>query len=113
MKNHRDVCYAINAGYVEYAGLPGRVRTGCPNTPDYKSPFCASHKPAVALRSSGVAEPQDKSSSSQTLSQQDSSQEPIGLITGKRSTRNSTLYQVLAHISGIRHNGIIIVYSCR
>ena len=100
MKNHRDVCYAINAGYVEYAGLPGRVRTGCPNTPDYKSPFCASHKPAVALRSSGVAEPQDKSSS-QTLSQQDSSQEPIGLIIGKRSTRSTTLYQVLAHISGI------------
>ncbi len=97
MKNHRDVCYAINAGYSEYAGLPGRVRTGCPNTPDYKSLFCALHKPAVALRSAGVAEPQDtcKSSSSQTLSQQDSSQEPIGLIIGKRSTRNSTLYKVL------------------
>ena len=46
VKNYRDVCHATNAGYVEYAGLPGRVRTGCPNTPDYKSPFCALHKPA-------------------------------------------------------------------
>ena len=35
MKNHRDVCLATNAGYTEYNGLP--VRTGCPNSPDYKS----------------------------------------------------------------------------
>ena len=93
MKNHRDVCYATNAGYVEYAGLPGQVRTGCPNTPDYKSLFCALHKPAVAVRSTRIEESQDKSSSPD-LSQQDSFREPIGLIIGKQSTRNSTLYQV-------------------
>ena len=78
---------------MEYAGLPGRVRTECPITPDYKSPFCTLHKPAVAVRSTEIEESLDKSNSSD-LSQQNSSREPIGLIIGKKSTRNSTLYQV-------------------
>ena len=50
MKNHRQVCFATKAGYVDYRGLPGRVRTGCPNSPDYQSAFCHIHKPAVAMR---------------------------------------------------------------
>jgi hypothetical protein len=40
MKNHRDVCCATNAGYSEYTGLPGRVRTGCPNTPGLHTVMC-------------------------------------------------------------------------
>jgi len=37
MKNQRDVCNAREVGYVEYPGLPGRIKTGCMNTPAYKS----------------------------------------------------------------------------
>ena len=76
MKNHRDVCSAVNAGYVEYKGLPGRVRTGCPNTPAFKSQYCALHKPAAI--------PGDTTSTG----------DEVGMITGKRETRNCVLYEV-------------------
>ena len=74
MKNHRSVCYAINAGYVEYSGLPGIIRTGCPNTPAYKSRYCSLHNPSV------------KESASST--------EAPGMITRKRVTRQGTSYEV-------------------
>lgn len=45
MKNRRDVCAADHAGFVEYAGLPGKVKTGCMNTPEQRSKFCSKHKP--------------------------------------------------------------------
>ena len=41
MKNHRDLCFSTDAGYAEYMGLPGRVRTGCPNTPDCVTILCS------------------------------------------------------------------------
>ena len=67
MKNHRDVCSATAAGYVEFKGLPGRVQSGCPNTPDYKSRYCLLHKPAVAIHTStdddGLAQSQKDSTS--------------------------------------------------
>lgn len=82
MKNHRYICYATNAGYIEYQGLPGRVRTGCPNTPGYKSLYCAIHKPVIAVPTGG-----DNSDHTDNT-------EPVALIIGKRQTRTSTLYQV-------------------
>ena len=33
MKNSHEVCFATRAGYAEFNGLPGKVSTGCPNTP--------------------------------------------------------------------------------
>ena len=84
MKNHRDVRQATYAGYTEYDSLPGRVHTGCPTTPDYKSKYCKLHKPlAVVPEASNV----DGSSSSGVEDQ-------VGLITGIRMTRNSVHYQV-------------------
>ena len=47
MKNHRSVCAANKAGYIQYDGLPGRVKTGCINTPEQKHRFCSLHKPRV------------------------------------------------------------------
>ena len=44
MKNHRDVCYAKDAGFIQFDGLPGLIKTGCPASPDYKSQYCAQHK---------------------------------------------------------------------
>lgn len=44
MKNRRHVCNARDAGYIEYPGLPGKVKTGCMLTPEYKSKYCSEHK---------------------------------------------------------------------
>lgn len=91
MKNHRNVCLATHAGYAEYDGLPGRVRTGCPNSPDYLSPYCALHKPSVATKQCLNVE--DESTEEQS-SVKESNQDLLGIITDKRVTRKSTLYQV-------------------
>ena len=45
MKNRRDVCMAWEAGYIEYEGLEGKIKTGCINTPEQKSQYCTLHKP--------------------------------------------------------------------
>lgn len=45
MKIHRDVCKAPrDVGYVHYDGLPGAIKTGCTNTPDFASRYCEHHK---------------------------------------------------------------------
>jgi len=44
MYNCRHVCNAKDAGYVEYPGLPGKMKTGCMRTPEYKSRYCSEHK---------------------------------------------------------------------
>ena len=49
MKNNREVCSAADAGYIEYAGLPGSVKTGCTETPERKSKFCPLHKLRLLL----------------------------------------------------------------
>ena len=43
MKNRRDVCYAKDAGYIEFTGLPGSIKSGCHATPAYKSRYCDDH----------------------------------------------------------------------
>ena len=88
MKNYRDVCFAVNAGYVEYKGLPGRVRTGCQNTPQYMSRYCGVHNPVVAIPQNIQLDDNPKPSTSATREDQ------VGLIVNKRVTRRSTLYEV-------------------
>ena len=87
MKNHRDVCFAASAGYVEYKGLTGRVRTGCPNTPEFKSHYCALHRPAVIPKRDSIGTGIATSSTSLA-------EEQVGMIIGKRETRNCILYEV-------------------
>jgi hypothetical protein len=83
MKNHRDVCLATEAGFVEYLGLPGKVKIGCCNTPDLKSRYCSLHKPTAI-------DPRQGSSDESGL--QDNQ---VGLILNKRLTRTQTHYQVV------------------
>lgn len=71
--NMRDVCCATYAGYTEYEGLPGRVRTAW--MLEHPNIYCTVHKPAIALS-------------------KDDRGEPVGLITGKRTTRSTTMYEV-------------------
>ena len=47
MKNQRDVCYAKDAGCIRFKGLPGLIKTGCPQTPAFMSRYCQQHKPQV------------------------------------------------------------------
>jgi len=77
MKSHRNVCHAIAPDYTEYTGLQGKVQTGCPNTPVYRSPYCIAHKPVISV--------------------QKGAEKPVGLIIEKNSKvmRNSTFYQVI------------------
>ena len=82
MKNHWDVCYASSAGFANFKGLDGQVRIGCQNTPEFKSRYCCLHSPTVATRQ-GDSDVPNKTT-----------EEQVGLITGKRVTRTSTLYQV-------------------
>ena len=49
VKNHRSVCAATDTGYIEYAGLPGHIKSGCTNTPEQTSRFCSLHKPRILL----------------------------------------------------------------
>lgn len=44
MKKRRHICNARDAGYIEYPGLPGKVKTGCMTTPEYKSRYCSQHQ---------------------------------------------------------------------
>ena len=83
MKNHRDVCLATEAGFVEYNGLSGRVTTGCANTPDFRSRYCHLHKPT-----SIGAQEEGKRLDAQVSGKQ------VGIILSKKSTRAQTFYQV-------------------
>lgn len=92
MKNHRDVCLATDAGFAEFNGLQGKVKTGCPNTPQPKSRYCPSHTPTTFT-------PQGENSSTQTTvesgpAKKSPTEEQIAFISGKRVTRHTTFYQV-------------------
>ena len=43
MKNRRDVCYAKVAGFIQFDGLSGSIKTGCPATPAFKNRYCSLH----------------------------------------------------------------------
>ena len=96
MKNHWDLCLATNAGCSEYKGLPGRVQTGCPNSPDYKSYFCQLHKPNVAKWQN--IQVTDESCTSEVPKESAiTCRDTVGFTIGKRVTRSSTLYQFYAN----------------
>lgn len=69
---------ANEAGYAEFKGLPGRVTTGCPNTPKLKSRYCELHTPTL-FESNGDG------TSKQVL---------LAFITAKKVTWNTTFYHV-------------------
>lgn len=92
MKNHRDVCAAKEAGYAEFDGLPGKIKTGCTNTPQLKSRYCPPHTPTVVkLQKVDM----DEHASSSTKKEAPSNQEDqIAYIVGKKTTRQNTFYEV-------------------
>ena len=43
MKNRHDVCMAKDAGYIQYPGLPGHIKSGCTSSPKFMSRYCQNH----------------------------------------------------------------------
>lgn len=87
-KNNRPVCAAQDAGYVEYEGLAGSVKTGCMNTPEQQSRFCSSHKPRQIKQAST------------TNSQASSQHGVVEMILKMKTTRTNTFYEVrLSHLN--------------
>ena len=85
------MCFASHAGYTEYSGLPGKVCTGCPNTPDYSSRYRKIHKPTVATPQ--VSEQGTDDHPPKSLVQEDQ----VGLIISKS-------YKEISSISGISNS---------
>lgn len=67
MKNRRHVCNAKDAGYIEYHGLPGKVKTGCMLTPEYKSRYCGNHR-IRACNFDGTISSSEEGSSNKVMS---------------------------------------------
>lgn len=88
---------ATAAGFVQFKGLRGQVQTGCPNTPGYKSLYCSLHKPSMVMPQH--FELKEDSGENDVVSQASASAEaePVGMIIGKKTTRNCTYYQVSLH----------------
>ena len=95
MKNHREVCFATDAEYAEFGNLPGQVKTGCPNTPALNSRYCSLHAP-LCMTSHAITPMQG---SNEPIAVRSTNEEKIAaIITDKRVTRMSTLYQVHVHV---------------
>jgi hypothetical protein len=89
MKNRRDVCMARDAGYIEYDGLSGAIKTGCMNTPQQKSRHCSLHAPRACIQRASESD--------------DEACEKLSAVTGdqivesileKKETRTTTYYKV-------------------
>ena len=90
---------ACDEGFVEYPSLPGRIITGCVNSPAYKSRFCTQHSPR-----SSVSKPRKQSVSDvhNALDSTETSEKPpfetgesiIKMILKKRETRGGIYYKV-------------------
>ena len=100
MKNRRDVCYAKDAGYIQFDGLAGSIKTGCPASPAFKCRYCPQHQPqACTLFSSDEVDDDLGVSAGPTLRSSRSKKfpgEPVAeTILAKKTTRKQTYYQVL------------------
>ena len=88
MKNRRDVCMARDAGYTEYEGLPGSIKTGCMNTPNPKSRYCNIHRVCIC----GSKKTIDKDEDTPSLSSSHGG--VVERILERRTTRNANYYKV-------------------
>ena len=87
MKNRRDVCAASEAGFVEYEGLPGMIKTGCQLSPVNYSKYCYEHAPRISVRTQDQLPDRGEEG-------------VVRLITAKKTTRNDVFYQVHVFVYG-------------
>ena len=100
MKNQRDVCYAKDPGIIQFDGLPGSIKTGCPATPAFKCRYCIQHKnQACELVNLEVFDEELSVTTGPTLRARNTKQSlgnPVAeVILAKKTTRRQTYFQVL------------------
>ena len=108
MKNRRDICYAKDAGFIEFEGLPGAITTGCQASPAYKSRYCDQHKPLICdsceyeldEESSELDAPVGPILRSARKHQQ-LGESVVQTIVAKKKTRKQTYYTVSYFMRGI------------
>ena len=83
MKNRINVCAATEAGYLEYDGLEGNIKTGCPMTPLQTSRYCYHHATRVSK-----PDVEDKCT-------QSGEEGIVKVIMSKKATRSGVYYQVI------------------
>ena len=49
MKNWRDVCMAKDAGYIQYLGLPGHIKSGYTLSLNFMSRYCQNHAQRASM----------------------------------------------------------------
>ena len=103
MKNRRDICYAKDAGFIEFEGLSGSIITGCHASPAYKSRYCDHHKPLICDSCQFDEEDDDNSRELDApvgpivrsrRKRQDPGESVVQMIVAKRQTRKYTYYKV-------------------
>lgn len=100
MKNRRDVCYAKDAGFIEFNGLSGSIKTGCAATPAFKSRYCSVHENQAChlLYSEEVDEDMDTPTGPTLRSgrlKKCDGELVAEMILAKKITRKQTYYQVM------------------
>lgn len=108
MKNHRDVCAASEAGYAEFNGLPGKIKTGCTNTPQLKSRYCPAHTPTAFRRQ--VVDINSEDAECATL-QPSAKEDQVAYIVGKKKTRQNTFYEVRMNVAKCRSVKCCAMYT--
>ena len=87
---------ASDAGFVEYPSLPGMIKTGCVNSPAFKSRFCMQHCPRSCvskprkLSESDIHSPLDPVELSEK-SPFETGESIVEMILEKRETRGGTI----------------------
>ena len=112
MKNRRDVCYAKDAGFIQFDGLSGLIKTGCSATPAYKSRYCSNH----ANHSCTLSKPEDlddeirlQMGSSVGACKITSSELIAEMILAKKTTRKQCYYQVELLCTNLPNSVLICV----
>ena len=88
---------ATEAGCIEYSSLPGSIKSGCTNSPKYKSRFCEQHLPRSLLTSPQFLTDKDIEDANPTSLNQLSSKicgQVVELLLEKKTTRSGTYYKV-------------------
>ena len=103
MKNRRDICFAKDAGYIEFDDLPGLIKTGCTATPAFKSRYCEQHmNQPCALEVSAEVDEEINEPIGPMLRYKHAKQisgSPVAeMILGKKTTRKQIYYQVCTYI---------------
>ena len=96
-KIRRSICMAMEAGSIQYHSLPGSIKTGCTNSPKYKSRFCEQHLSRSLSANPQFLTEQDTESTNPINSQQLSSEingQLVELLLEKKTTRSCTYYKV-------------------